>query len=297
MRGADLVLGTVELLRRYPVKSMRGETVAASVVGERGLAGDRAYALLDQTDGKVVSAKYPRRWGHLLACRATLTAEPQPGAPPPIAIEFPDGAILRGNAPDIDDRLSAALGRAVHLTNVAPPRPTLARLWLAVEGLAPADTRPAMPAGAEDAVAEVQIGGGAPAGTFFDAAPIHLVTTATLDYLGRCYPEGRFDPRRFRPNLVVETAPDAAGGPEQGWIGRTLRVGPEVVLRVLTPTARCAIPTLAQDELPADVGIARAIAQHSRVDVLGKGRYGCVGVYAAVVRSGVVRRGDAIALD
>jgi MOSC domain-containing protein YiiM len=52
--------------------------------------------------------------------------------------------------------------------------------------------------------------------------------------------------------------------------------------------------TLAQDDLPADPGILRAIARHNRVNLGSYGALPCVGVYASVVQSGVVRRGDAI---
>lgn len=59
-------------LWRYPVKSMMGEELNAAGLTERGLLRDRAYALVDPSNGKVVSAKNPRKWGRLLDSRAAL---------------------------------------------------------------------------------------------------------------------------------------------------------------------------------------------------------------------------------
>src|SRR5688500_173090 len=95
--------GTVAALWRYPVKSMGGEALRAAPLDERGLLGDRAYAVLDVATGHVASAKHPRKWAALLACRAAFAAEPQPGAPlPPVLIALPDGAVLSSAQPDID---------------------------------------------------------------------------------------------------------------------------------------------------------------------------------------------------
>jgi uncharacterized protein YcbX len=115
-----------------------------------------------------------------------------------------------------------------------------------------------------------------PPGTFFDCATVHLLTAATLDRLGGLYPQGRFEARRFRPNVVVAT-PDADGFVENDWIGRTLAIGDEVRLRVTAPCARCVMTTLAQGDLPKDPGILRTAAQHTQAHV---------GVYAEVLAGG-----------
>ena len=65
-------IGSVVSLWRHPVKSMMGEELNASAVTERGLLGDRAYALVDSSDGKVVSAKNPKKWPNLFDFRATF---------------------------------------------------------------------------------------------------------------------------------------------------------------------------------------------------------------------------------
>lgn len=77
-------VGTVAALWRYPVKSMGGQEVEVSAVNERGLNGDRAYALLDARSGKVASAKNPRPWAPLLEFQATYLSPPDThGLPPP----------------------------------------------------------------------------------------------------------------------------------------------------------------------------------------------------------------------
>jgi uncharacterized protein YcbX len=65
-------VGSVVSLWQYPVKSMMGEELNATVVTDRGLLGDRAYALVDHSDGKVATAKNPRKWPRLFDFRATF---------------------------------------------------------------------------------------------------------------------------------------------------------------------------------------------------------------------------------
>src|SRR5215208_1498563 len=88
-------LGSVVSLWRYPVKSMMGEELNASEVTPGGLLGDRAYALVDASDGKVATAKNPRKWPKLFDFRAALAEPPRTGAPmPPARILLPDGATV-----------------------------------------------------------------------------------------------------------------------------------------------------------------------------------------------------------
>src|SRR5262249_28424556 len=129
---------------------------------------------------------------------------------------------------------------------------------------------------------------GLPEGTFFDCAVIHLLTTATLDRLRSLYPEGRFEVRRFRPNIVVETGSAEKDFLENAWIGQTVAIGGSVRLSMIGPRRRCVMTTLAQGDLPKDNGMLRAAAQHNRANV---------GVYASVNQGGGVRRGDSDKLD
>jgi uncharacterized protein len=89
----DGVVGSVVSVWRYPVKSMLGEELNASLVGAAGLLGDRAFAVVDSADGKVATAKNPRKWPHLFECRARFIEEPRSKASlPPVRITLPDGS-------------------------------------------------------------------------------------------------------------------------------------------------------------------------------------------------------------
>jgi MOSC N-terminal beta barrel domain len=78
--------GVIEELWRYPVKSMLGEQINATEVTESGLLGDRAYALRDMSDGKIATAKNPRKWPNLFDYRATLVGVPIAGVKLPPAL-------------------------------------------------------------------------------------------------------------------------------------------------------------------------------------------------------------------
>src|SRR6266496_82099 len=94
---------SVGSLWRYPVKSMMGEELNAAEVTERGLLGDRAYALVVRSDGKVASAKNPRKWPQLFDCRAALVDAPRPGTKlPPVRITLPEGTVVSSEQSDLN---------------------------------------------------------------------------------------------------------------------------------------------------------------------------------------------------
>ena len=281
-------VGTVTAIWRYPVKSMLGEEIGASAVTDQGLLGDRAYALVDAETGKVASAKNPKRWPNLFQCHAELAEPPESaGKMPPVRIRLPDGTEVSSDEPSVDDTLSDMVGRRVTLESTAPSEAVFEEYWPDMEDISPEGHR--------DTVTDERLGMAAPPGTFFDLAPMAVLTTATLQRLGELYPQGSFDVQRFRMNLIVE--PDADGFVENEWIGHTLAVGDGVSLPVTLADPRCVMTTLPQGDLPKDPGILRAAAQHNRLDIPGVGLYPCVGVYAGVASGGTVRRGDPVAVD
>ncbi|MEV1070202.1 MOSC domain-containing protein [Streptomyces sp. NPDC050263] len=276
-------MGTVTALRRYPVKSMLGEALTSVAVTERGLCGDRVFAVLDDA-GTVGSAKHPRKWGSLLRCRSRLTSADK------VVVELPDGVVLSAGDPDLDARLSKLLGRHVSLSDTPGEHGgALERAVPDYEGGVPDALRGTA---ATDATGAAVTSGHVAPGTFFDYGAVHLVTTTALARLRAAYPTGDFDPRRFRPNLVVDTL-DGPGFPEDAWMDSHLRVG-EALFRVVVPTPRCVIPTLAQEELPPDPGIMHAVAREHRVPVFDLGRLSCVGVYLEVLEPGTIRPGDSV---
>lgn len=116
----------------------------------------------------------------------------------------------------------------------------------------------------------------------FDAGPVHLLTTASLRWLGDRLGQAAPDARRFRPNIVVATPGSALV--EESWIGCNLRIG-SVMLRAAERVPRCAMPTFAQEELLREPSILRTLVQSNEQ---------CLGIYAVVVEPGRVRRGDAV---
>ena len=98
-------------------------------------------------------------------------------------------------------------------------------------------------------------------GTFFDIGVVHLLTTATIDRLRALYPQGPFETRRFRPNIVVATPEEDQGFVEIDWVGRTMTVGGKVRLAITEPCPRCVVITLPQGDLPKDSGILRTAAR------------------------------------
>jgi len=270
--------GVVVSLFRYPVKSMMGEELNATEVADRGLVGDRAFAIVDSSDGKVGSAKNPRKWPDLFDFRATYIEPPHIGMKmPSVRITLPDGTIVINKQDDVDYILSEALHRKVALEAASGvAEKVLANAeeyWPDMEELE-----------YRNEVTHFTL----PEGTFFDCALVHLLTTATLDRLSELYPQGRFETRRFRPNLVIQPGTDEKGFVENNWVGHTLLIGHQVRLKITASCARCVMTTLSQGDLPKDLGILRTAAQNNKANV---------GVYATVVQGGTIHRGDAVWLE
>ena len=274
MIKAQASTGTVVSLWRYPVKSMLGEELNSSSVTERGLIGDRSYALIDQETGKVASAKNPRKWGKLFDFRAAFIDSPHIAENiPPVRVTVPDGAHIFSDQDDIDYTLSKVLGRDVRLMSASLEKPSYEEYWPDIEGLAQREkiTDEAMPPQ-----------------TFFDISVIHLLTTSTINRLRELYPDGRFEVRRFRPNIVIESASEEKDFIENLWVGKKLTIGEDVMLRVTGPCTRCVMITLPQGDLPKDLGILRTVVRYNQVNV---------GVYASVLQGGTIHRGDLIRLE
>jgi uncharacterized protein YcbX len=266
---AASVVGSVISLWRYPVKSMMGEELDATEISEQGVVGDRAYALIDSATGKVVSAKNPRKWAKLFDFYAAFVDSPTTTHIPSVEITLPNSTKLLSDQENINELLSSVLGREVTLASTAPSQPVLEEYWLDMEGLPHRET-----------VTDENI----PAGTFFDLATVHLLTTATIERLQQINSSGRFEMQRFRPNIAVASTTNN-DFVENGWINRTLAIGEEVRLSITGFCPRCVMTTLPQGDLPNDPSILKTAVQHNN---------GNAGVYASVVQGGTIRCGDLI---
>jgi len=263
------IVGTVQSCRRYPVKSLQGLVVDALDLGPDAISGDRRYALVETDGAHVLSAK---RRSELL--QATADDE---------RITLPDGTVIGLDDPEASARLSAWLDRAVELRSVEA---------LAAAGV-PAGLSYEMTFDPPDDGAEyfeIPV----PEGTFLDLAAVHLVTTATLAGCAAARPDLDWDVRRFRPNLVLDVPGEVFV--EDDWTGRQLQLGAEVVLEVMGPTVRCAMPLRAQ---PAAAGAGPLERQPELFRAMGELHEAFpnhLGAYASVVRPGRVAVGDEITL-
>lgn len=291
----------LEAIWRYPVKSMVGEQLDTASILEAGMAGDRGWAVRDEVRGGIRGAK---KIGGLMRLAARYD-NPAPGGGAcsdpddggrfggAVTITLSDGATVNTADPDVNRVISEALGHEV-------------TLW----PLQPADDLDHYRRGASDSddiMAELRdifgrtedeplpdlsvfppevIEFESPPGTYLDAYPISVMTTSAMRSMADSLPGSQIDIKRFRPNLLVDTA-DEPGHPELGWEGRTLTVG-EVELELLTGIPRCVMVTR---EIDQQLGTDRSVLRHivAELDQL-------LGIYARVTTPGSVSVGDPVTL-
>jgi len=267
-------VGSVVDLWRYPVKSMMGEELNAAEVTDRGVVGDRHFAVVDASTGKVAGAKNPRKWGNFFDYRAAYVEPPKRGSKvPAVRVTLPDGMVVTSEQPDVAQVLSRAFGREVAFVEAGDgesPARQAEEYWPDMEGLDHRDT-----------VTEWEL----PTGTFFDLAVVHLLTTLRSSVCAssirtdalKCAAFGRTS--WSRPRRISRASSRTTGSITPSGIGD------EVRLRVTGACPRCVMITLSQADLPKDPGILRTAAQHNQANV---------GVYAEVIAGGTIRRGDRI---
>jgi uncharacterized protein YcbX len=247
-------------IARYPVKSLQGEGVADAQIEPDGVRGDRRWGIRDETTGKVLTA---RRAPELLFASAVLA----PAGTPEITL--PTGVTCHGPGAGTDAALSDWLGRPVRLVNAVGMPAARAEFF----------------ADATDDASEA-VEWTMPAGRFVDAMPLLVLTTASLRTAAALHPDGDWQLRRFRPNLVVDGAGD--GWAEDAWCGRsTVRIG-DVELQPQEPCMRCTMVTRPQPALDQDRDIFRTLARHHG------GRFGA---WTTVTAGGLVRVGDEVCLE
>jgi len=285
------VIGTVKEIWRYPVKSMAGERMKSANVSARGIYGDRGWAIRDERAGEIRNA---RKLPKLLHCTAVYMREPNADDAPPAQITLPDGTTFRSDSTEANARLSELLGRSVSIWPIQPPserellkrgapdnsdmRAEMREVFgrLENEPLPDFSTLPAQ-------ILEFT----SPFGTFFDAFPFNVLTTASLNALSARNPAADFDTRRFRPNVLIETGRGIEGLAEAEWSGRTLRIG-ATRIKVEMPTVRCVIPTLDQPGVKKDPSVLRTIVRDAAQNL---------GAYATIASGGTIALGDEVTLE
>ncbi|HKR23094.1 MAG TPA: MOSC N-terminal beta barrel domain-containing protein [Pyrinomonadaceae bacterium] len=304
-------IGTVNQIWRYAVKSMAGERLESCTVETMGIPADRGWAVRDETTGETTNGKHMPL---LMQTEARYLEPPSDGSIPHVVMRFPNGVELASDAGDVNERLSELLGKRVSLWPRQPAtdlefyrrKSKMARAFAKLArvrafraaipvftsfGKANAELREAFSREPGEPIPDLSnlpaeiFEFTSPLGTYFDAFPIHLLTTSSIEAMRKLNPAATWDARRFRPNFLIET--DVEGLIESNWGGKTLRVG-NVELRCEIPCVRCGMTIQAQKEFPKDPSILRSIVKDANQNF---------GVYANVTKPGEIRVGDTVELD
>ncbi|HVY06838.1 MAG TPA: MOSC N-terminal beta barrel domain-containing protein [Burkholderiales bacterium] len=280
------VVGTVKEIWRYPVKGMAGEQVESSSLTEKGLTGDRTWALRDTARKEIQSCKFRPE---LLLCSAKLRR-----GNGQVDIAFPDGSVTGSDDPGIHAKLSTLVHYPSTLEALRPDteldfyrRHKLDdHTWLD-ELKATFIREPGEPLPDFSQIPPPLIDFVSIPGTFFLVTPLHLVSTATLRHLKSKNAAADWNVRRFRPNFVVEPTGGEEGFVEQGWVGKRLSIG-GAAFDCAGATPRCGAITRAQPGVVGDKSVLRTVVKEADQNV---------GVYGLVTATGEVKVGDPVYAD
>ena len=256
---SEQIIGTIEELWRYPVKSMQGERLQSVMATVAGLVGDRAWALRDLRTGNIVSAK---KWARVLEFGASYEVAPAEGKPGRVRIELPDQSSVYADDPWASRAISEVLGFEARLERAALLEDKRIEADIDVDtifgGIPANQIYTALKPGQN-----IPNTFNLPRGTFFDASVIHIVSSAAIERLRELQGGSAIMcPQRFRPNVFIRTAAGLSGFVEDEWLsGPTLAIG-DLRVDKIKPTLRCVMTTHAQPGLPRDLSVLRTAAQH-----------------------------------
>ena len=259
------IVGSVESLWRYPVKSMHGEELDEIFAGFSGIYGDRFFAFRSSASSKGFPYLTAREQHQMLRYRPRFrhpekAAQPLNlaeaegiglGASPVYAdsmdlmvdVETPAGDMVAIDDPSLIDMLREGIDTKHHLTLVRSER------------------------------------------TMTDCRPVSLLAVQTVKKLAE-ETGTAVDKRRFRANVYLDLA-SAGGFAEDKFVGRSLRIGPKVILSILERDPRCIMITLDPDTGAIAPALLKKVAQaHGSM----------TGVYGAVLAEGMIRKGDSVEL-
>jgi hypothetical protein len=257
------IIGKVDSLWRYPVKSMRGQEMEEMFAGYAGIYGDRLFAFV--SDGSPKGFPYftgrnqrrmiryrPRFRDPMKAAAPSNQREaeengawPLPASAMQLAIEIeaPDGKSFEIDDPSLIDSLCDGIEHSHSVTLLRSDR------------------------------------------AMTDCAPLSLFSLQTVRQLQE--ESGvPIDKRQFRANVYLDL-PEFAAFAEDEFVGRSLRLGPKVVAQIIKRDGRCMMITLNPDTAEKSPEVLKAVAQKHE---------GNAGLYAAVLTEGMVRKGDPVEL-
>jgi uncharacterized protein YcbX len=283
-------VGKLKEIRRYPVKSLGGELLEEVDLAERGLPGDRVWAVRDEVRGGIRGAK---KIPALMELQARYVNPPSAEGSSPAEIVLPDGTTVGTGDADVNDRVTNAIDYSVtlwpllpadaldHYRRGAPAHQDIEAEMRSIFGRAPDEPLPDLSVFPPELI-EFE----SPPGTYFDAFPLLLITETALRSIQEKAPDSRFDVRRFRPNFVISDSGSSAPFPEKEWCGRRLKIG-DAIIEVTVECPRCVMTTHGFEDLPKDPSIMRTLVREAG---------GILGAYAKVEKPGRVRAGDSIQL-
>ena len=259
------IIGKVESLWRYPVKSMRGEELDELFAGYAGVYGDRLFAFESSASPKGFPFFTGREQRQMIRYRPRFRnpdkaarpvnwseAEKLPPGVNPISaaaselmidVETPDGETFAIDDPALIDNLRANIDGKHELTLLRSDK------------------------------------------AITDCRPLSIFAVQSAKKLGE-ETGVAVDKRRFRANVYLDL-PSSDGFAEDQFVGRSLRIGPKVVVSVLERDPRCMMITLDPDTAEKTPAILKQVAQAHE---------GMAGVYGALLIEGVIRKGDAVEL-
>lgn len=261
------IVGTVDSLWRYPVKSMGGEELEDAFMGFSGVYGDRYFAFRSPASPRGFPYLTGREQEQMLRYRPQFRYPDKAARPPNLAAaERISPGINPVNADPADMGVDVLTPSGATLTVDAPEL-----LGMLNEGVGVGDDHGLTLVRSERAMT--------------DCRPVSLISLQTVDQIGEELGDG-LDKRRFRANIYLDF--DEAGGFGEGeFVGRSLRVGEKAVVAVLERDPRCKMISLDPDTGEHDPQVLRKVAQaHDNL----------AGVYCAVLVEGMVRRGDPVEL-
>ena len=255
------IVGKVESLWRYPVKSMRGEELDEAFAGFSGIYGDRLFAFRSSASPKGFPYFTAREQTKLLQYRprfrypdkaarpVNLSEAESMGANPVSAnpselmidVETPDGRTLAIDDPALMTMVRADIDEKHQLTLMRSER------------------------------------------AMTDCRPFSMFSLQSAQQLAE-ETGTPMDKRRFRANVYVDLT-SAQGFAENDYVGRSLRIGPKVVVTILERDPRCMMITLDPDTGEKTPAILKKVAQAHE---------GMAGVYGAVMVEGMLHKGDSV---
>jgi len=278
--------GTLKQIWRYPVKSTRGETVDSTGITSTGIAGDRGWAIRDDSVGEIRGG---RNLPNLLHCSSRYLEEPITNPLPAPMITMPDGTEILSDDPDTSRLMSELVGKPVSIWpqvsqyNLDHYRriPMTEEELIEIFGREPGEPIPefsSFPKVVEEFVS--------PPGTYFDATEIQVLTTSTLAYMKQKNPNADWSVLRFRPNMVIDTG-DEPTLIESTWQGKLIKIG-DVEMECFGPTPRCAMTMHPQQEdIEKDPSVLRTIVKEGNQNL---------GAYFHVTNPGIIIQGASVEL-